>query len=54
VGGKSPWALGTSALKHLDHESASSVMCRDALRQNIDLDALSDDSFEFLERLGVL
>lgn len=54
VGGKSPWGLGTSALKHLDHESASSVMCRDALRQNVDLDALSDDSFEFLERLGVL
>ena len=48
------WGLGTNALKHLDHEPASSVMCRNALRQNVDLDALSDDSFEFLERLGVL
>ena len=54
VNGKSPWGLGASALKHLDHEAASSVVCREALRRNIDVDALSDDSFDFLERLGVL
>lgn len=54
VNGQSPWALGNKALKHLDREEASSVLCREALRRNIDVDALSDDSFDFLERLGVL
>ncbi len=54
VNGRSPWGLGANALKLLDHEASSSVLCRDALRRNVNLDALSDDSFEFLERLGVL
>ena len=54
VNGKSPWSLGQAALKHLDHEGASSVICRSAMRQSVDLDAFPDDSLEFLERLGIL
>ncbi len=54
VKGEVPWSLGNSALRLIDHEASVSRACREALLANIKVDALSDDSFEFLERLGVL
>lgn len=54
INGKEPWPLGNAALKHIGENVAAADMCRDALRRNVDVDALSDDSFEFLERIGLL
>lgn len=54
INGKAPWALGNAALKHIGEDVSTADMCRAALRQNIDVDALSNDSFEFLERIGLL
>lgn len=54
VNGKEPWPLGNAALKHIGEDIPTAQMCREALRRNVDMDALSDDSFEFLERIGLL
>lgn len=54
VGDKAPWALGIKALSCLPDRTSPVICCRDAIRANIDTDALSDDSYEFLERLGVI
>lgn len=54
VNGKEPWALGNKALELIGTGIPIVDMCRTALRRNIDVDALSDDSFEFLERIGLL
>lgn len=52
--GKHPFPLANAALKHIGEDVPTADMCREALRRNIDMDALSDDSFEFLERIGLL
>ncbi len=53
--GKSLWSLGNESLKSLASEwEDTSVLCQRALRAHLDANTLSDDSFEFLERLGVL
>ena len=54
INGKEPWPLGNAALKHIGEDVSTADMCREALRRNIDADALSDDSFEFLERIDIL
>lgn len=54
IKGKEPWALANSALKFIGEDHMPADLCRDALRRNIDTDTLSDDSFEFLERAGLL
>lgn len=54
IKGKEPWALGNAALKHTGGNVPTADMCRDALRRNVDVDALSNDSFEFLKRIGLL
>lgn len=54
VNGKEPWSLGNAALKHIGVDISTADMCRQILRRNIDASALSDDSFEFLERIGLL
>ena len=55
INGKAPWPLGNAALKCIG-ENLPTVeeICREALRRNVDIDALPDDSFEFLERIGLL
>ncbi|QCG86770.1 ImmA/IrrE family metallo-endopeptidase [Azospirillum sp. TSH100] len=53
--GKSLWPLGNAALGRLTSGGSDpAVSCRGALRCHVDLDSLSDDSLDFLERLGVL
>ncbi|RJF81722.1 ImmA/IrrE family metallo-endopeptidase [Azospirillum cavernae] len=53
--GKSLWPLGNETLKFLASEREdTSALCQKALRAHLDAGVLSDDSFEFLERLGVL
>lgn len=54
VKGKEPWPLGSAALKHIGEDVPTTDICREFLRRNIDAGALSDDSFEFLERIGLL
>jgi len=54
INGKEPWPLGNAALKKLGQDIASSDLCRAVLKENVDLAALSDDGFEFLERIGLL
>jgi hypothetical protein len=54
INGKEPWSLGNAALRHIGEDVPTADMCREALRRNIDMGALSDDSFEFLERIGLL
>ena len=54
VFGKQPWALGQAALNYLPGNHTTADLCQSALKANIDLEALSDDSSEFLERLGVI
>jgi hypothetical protein len=55
IHGRTPWGLGGETLKFLDSEREdTSVLCQRALRAHLDANTLSDDSFEFLERLGVL
>lgn len=51
---KNPWSLGNKALQCLPDRISSVNSCRDAVRANIDVDALPDDSFEFLERLKII
>lgn len=51
---KNPWPLGKKALQYLPDRISSDKPCRDAMRTHIDVDALSDDSFEFLERLKII
>lgn len=54
INGKEPWPLGNAALKHIGEDITATDMCREALQQHTNVDALSDDSFEFLERIGLL
>lgn len=54
INGKEPWPLGNAALKHIGEDVTAADMCREALRRHVDVDALSDDSFEFLERIDLL
>jgi Zn-dependent peptidase ImmA (M78 family) len=54
INGETPWALAMAALKHLPGAVTSADLTRQALRSNIDMDALSDDGFEFLERLKII
>lgn len=51
--GRKIWPLANAALKYIG-QPAPDDMCRDALKQHIDVDSLLDDSFEFLERIGLL
>ena len=48
------YALANAALKHLDRSETPLNLCRQFFTDGIDIDTLSDDSFEFLERLGIL
>lgn len=54
INGKAPWSLANAALKRIGQDVPAADLCRDALRQNIDISALSDDSFEFLKRIDLL
>ncbi|EHS53020.1 hypothetical protein PDO_4482 [Rhizobium sp. PDO1-076] len=54
VGGKKPYGLGQAALKALPAESTAAETCRLALQKHIDVDALRDDSIEYLEKLSLL
>lgn len=56
VNGKKPYGLGQAALKVLpsDDDSTAADLCRQALRKYVDLDALRDDSIEYLEKLSLL
>lgn len=54
IKGKEPWPLGSAALKYIGEDTPTEMVCREALRRNIDVDALSDDSLEFFERIGLL
>jgi hypothetical protein len=54
INGKEPWPLGNAALKHIGQDTPAADMCCDALRKHVNVDGLSDDSFEFLERIGLL
>lgn len=53
--GKNPWSLASAALKHSDHDGATAEeLCRAALRCHVDTDGLTDDGFDFIERLGLI
>lgn len=53
--GTTPWPLANAALKAVDHDAGTAAdICRAALRDHVDSDRLSDDAYEFLERLGVI
>ena len=53
--GKNPWPLASAALKHSDHDGATAEeLCRAALRSHVDTDGLTDDGFDFIERLGLI
>lgn len=52
--GKNIFPLAMNTLKLLQPGETGSSQCNDALKRNVDLDALSDDSFEFLEGLGII
>lgn len=54
INGKEPWPLGNAALKLIGEDIPTVEMCRNALRRNIGVDDLADDSFDFLERIGLL
>lgn len=56
INGKKPYPLGQAALKLLpsDGDQTATDFCKDALRTNVDLDLLRDDSIEFLEKLDLL
>lgn len=54
---RSAYPLAQAALKLLpdaEHGKDATAICRDFLTDNIDLDALSDDSIEYLENLAVI
>lgn len=53
MNGKIPWGLAGAALKLIGQDVPVALMCAEHLKRNLDLDALSDDSFEFLERIGL-
>jgi hypothetical protein len=56
INGRKPYALGQAALKLLPPDGGPSAaeFCKIALRDNIDIDLLRDDSIEFLEKLELL
>jgi Zn-dependent peptidase ImmA (M78 family) len=56
IDGKKPYALGQKALKLLatDENIGVAELCKNALRDNVDVDLLRDDSIEFLEKLDLL
>ncbi len=49
-----PWKLAGAALKFIGEKTSPDDLCRRLLCKNIDQDALSDDSFEFLKHLHLL
>lgn len=51
---KNLWPLANTAVSRLESKGDASVITREAMRAHIDLDVLSDDSFEFLEKLNLI
>ena len=50
-----PWQLANATLKHINHDGgATEELCRAALRCHVDTDGLTDDGFDFIERLGLI
>lgn len=56
INGKKPYPLGQAALKLLlaEDDSSAADLCKNALRESIDVNLLRDDSIEFLEKLHLL